>query len=81
MNLATLPVVFRNGQPVQQKSPVAQPTSSNNATQPEATTDTSQTETQTGIINAIARLGELKEKGILTDEEFTAKKAELLARL
>lgn len=81
VNLASLPVVFRNGQPVQQKPPVAQPTSSNDSTQPEATTETSQAETQTGIINAIARLGELKEKGILTDEEFTTKKAELLARL
>jgi hypothetical protein len=33
------------------------------------------------IIVAIERLAALREKGILTDEEFTAKKAELLARL
>jgi hypothetical protein len=33
------------------------------------------------IFAAIERLGDLKAKGILTDEEFTAKKAELLARL
>src|SRR5699024_3649763 len=29
----------------------------------------------------IERLGELKEKGLLTEEEFTAKKAELLDRI
>ncbi len=33
------------------------------------------------IIGAIERLGELNAKGVLTDEEFAAKKAELLARL
>lgn len=81
VNLSNLPVVFRNGQPVQQKPPVAQPTSSPDATPRQAATEIARTETQTGILDAIARLGELKEKGILTDEEFTEKKAELLARL
>lgn len=33
------------------------------------------------IIEAIERLGQLAARGILTDEEFRAKKAELLARL
>jgi hypothetical protein len=33
------------------------------------------------VLDALARLGELKEKGILTEEEFAAKKAELLRRL
>ena len=33
------------------------------------------------IINAIERLAGLHGKGILTDEEFAAKKAELLSRL
>jgi hypothetical protein len=33
------------------------------------------------IIATIERLAQLKEKGILTEEEFAAKKAELLARL
>jgi len=81
VNLTSLPVVFRNGQPIQQKPPVTQPTSSPAAAPPQATTEISRTEDQAGIIDAIARLGELKEKGILTDEEFTAKKAELLKRL
>lgn len=33
------------------------------------------------VIQQIRRLSELHEEGILTDEEFTAKKQELLARL
>lgn len=33
------------------------------------------------IIGAIERLGQLRDKGIVTEEEFKAKKAELLARL
>ena len=33
------------------------------------------------ILAAIERLGELKVRGILTEAEFSAKKAELLSRL
>ena len=33
------------------------------------------------IFSRIERLAELRQKGILTDEEFAAKKTELLARL
>lgn len=33
------------------------------------------------IIDQIRKLAELHEEGILTEEEFTAKKAELLSRL
>lgn len=33
------------------------------------------------VIAAIEKLGDLRSKGILTDEEFAKKKAELLARL
>lgn len=33
------------------------------------------------VISAIERLGQLRERGILTDAEFNAKKAELLSRL
>jgi hypothetical protein len=36
---------------------------------------------QEDVLDALTRLGELKAKGILTEEEFTAKKAELLRRL
>ena len=33
------------------------------------------------VISQVRKLSELHEEGILTDEEFTAKKQELLARL
>jgi hypothetical protein len=33
------------------------------------------------IVGQIRQLSELRDEGILTDEEFTAKKQELLARL
>ena len=33
------------------------------------------------IVSLIGQLGQLKERGILTEEEFTTKKAELLERL
>jgi hypothetical protein len=33
------------------------------------------------ILATLEKLGELKAKGILTDEEFAAKKAELLKKL
>jgi hypothetical protein len=33
------------------------------------------------IFGAIEKLATLKEKGILTDDEYSAKKAELLSRL
>jgi hypothetical protein len=35
----------------------------------------------TSIPEMIARLDELRQKGILTDEEFQQKKSELLAKL
>lgn len=33
------------------------------------------------VIDQIRKLAELHEQGILTDEEFTAKKTELLSRM
>jgi hypothetical protein len=36
---------------------------------------------QAAVLDALAKLGALKEQGILTPEEFDAKKAELLSRL
>jgi hypothetical protein len=40
-----------------------------------------QTETQTSVPDQIAKLAELRDKDILTEEEFEAKKAELLRRI
>lgn len=45
------------------------------------TGDASAPRQETELLNAIERLGELRDKGILTEEEFTAKKADLLSRL
>ena len=33
------------------------------------------------VLAALERLGDLHQRGVLTDEEFAAKKAELLSRL
>ena len=68
VDLSTLPVVSRDGQPVAAPvSPVSPTVPSNGA--------------ETSVFDAIERLGTLKEKGILSEEEFATKKAELLARL
>lgn len=94
INLSTLPVVSINGQPSQVNAPVdppvtpppteAQPIPPTEAT-PEVAAQASPSyetaQSHDTIIDAIARLGELKEKGILTDDEFANKKADLLSRL
>ncbi|GAB2790612.1 SHOCT domain-containing protein [Halomonas shantousis] len=69
VDLASLPVVCRNDQPVPQpaRSPGSTPSDSN--------------QLEESIFSAIERLGDLRAKGILSDEEFAAKKAELLGRL
>ncbi len=88
VNLGTLPVVSRNGQPlsvdkaVDPVPPGASPVATSpTATSPTATPAATGADSHSSILDAIARLGELKEKGILTDEEFSSKKAELLSRL
>jgi len=70
LDLARLPVVSRNGQPIP-----------GGPTPPPPGTVARPAGAETGILDTIARLGELRDKGILTDEEFAAKKAELLQRL
>jgi len=93
VNLASLPLMTRNGHPVpaaqtQAETPAAQPQAAAPAAQappaqaPAAAVDEAvRAAPEAGILTAIERLGDLKEKGILTDEEFTEKKAELLGRL
>lgn len=78
VNLASLPVVSRNGQPVQAPPPpsVAQPgLQGGNPANSGTGGDSS------GIFAAIERLADLKAKGILSEQEFADKKAELLSRL
>jgi hypothetical protein len=36
---------------------------------------------EAGILETLDRLGSLKDKGYITEEEFSAKKADLLGRL
>lgn len=75
VNLATLPVISRNGQTVG----ASEATTRSNAGTNETLAPGSGAPTD--IYQAIEKLAALKESGILTPEEFTTKKAELLARL
>lgn len=79
VDVNSLPVISIDNVPV---TPPAQPQSTTAQTQPapfiQAANSTSQ---EADIFRAIENLAGLKDKGILTDDEFSAKKAELLARL
>ncbi len=73
VDVKTLPVISINNGPVQsQPAPTMQPSPAVN---------TQATAQEADIFGAIEKLASLKEKGILTDAEFSTKKAELLARL
>jgi len=71
IDVASLPVVSRDGMAVQAQAPTFGGFQQN--TQPEAGSP--------DIFAAIERLAGLHAKGLLTDAEFSTKKAELLARL
>ena len=86
VNLSTLPVVSVDGrsqqpqnqnppqdQSWQQPSPASQPGNAAQTAQPPAD--------DRDIFGAIERLGKLHANGLLTDDEFSQKKAELLSRL
>ena len=90
VNLSTLPVVSRNGQSVAQPSQAPAPVeyqqsnsySNSNSNANGITSNQSSGNDQShSVFDALAKLGDLREKGILTDDEFANKKAELLARL
>jgi hypothetical protein len=70
VNLASLPVVSQNGRP----SRTAPPTVS--GSRPPAAAGPSH-----DVLATLERLGALKMSGVLSDEEFNAKKAELLSRI
>jgi hypothetical protein len=95
VELSSLPIVMRDGQavaasPVQAAGPVRMP-----AIEPEGAISTIPKSTvfdsnpippaspaaEADIFATIERLGDLKSKGLLTDDEFNEKKKELLARL
>ncbi len=66
VNLSTLPVVSRNGQPVR--------TMATPAVAPSPPPDAD-------VFTALERLADLKTKGVIDEQEFATKKAELLKRL
>jgi hypothetical protein len=67
VNLSSLPVVMRNGQPVPAQAAAA----------PGARAASGSAE----VMGLLEQLGKLKAQGVLTEEEFAAKKAQLLGRL
>jgi hypothetical protein len=76
IDVASLPVVSSNGQPPR---PVAQqPALPPGVTYPPQAASSAG---QDDVFATIERLAELKAKGILSEEEFAAKKSELLGRL
>jgi hypothetical protein len=79
VNLSSLPVVNRGGVPQEPavETRVANPIVS----EPTRNEPVAQLSGHDDIIATLERLGALKEKGYLSDEEFTSKKAELLGRL
>jgi hypothetical protein len=72
VDVASLPVLSVNGAPVAVESPSAPPVSAPPASPSGGGVD---------VFALIERLAELRAKGILSEEEFAAKKAELLSRL
>ena len=89
IDVASLPVVSTNGQPPRAVSP-AQPARAQDADQgnvaawespPSPSSSASMGGNQQDVFATIEKLAGLKAKGILSDEEFQAKKAELLGRL
>jgi hypothetical protein len=77
VNLSTLQVISINGQPPEKPQTVNSSDSVN--TPPPSAGSLSSSEED--VFSALERLGDLHAKGILTDEEFSRKKEELLQRL
>lgn len=91
INLSTLPVISRGGVPQTPDVPSVTGSGQNSdtnsssessceVTQPPVEPATSST-SQEDVIGTLDRLGELKDKGYITEDEFASKKAELLSRL
>jgi hypothetical protein len=73
VNLSSLPVVSIDGRPPRAPAAAAPP--------PTAPASPAASENEADVFAAIERLAELHGKGILTDDEYGQKKAELLSRL
>jgi hypothetical protein len=84
VDLSRLPVTHRNGQPVALQPVALQPAPvpmTSPAVEVAAGAAAPNSISSSEIISALEKLGELAAKGILTNEEFAAKKAQLLSRL
>jgi hypothetical protein len=94
VHLSSLPVVMRDGQKVittsmEHQNAVAvaavdvppAPMPEQSELQPRAVANAAVNPANFDVFAAIEKLGDLKSKGILTDEEFSEKKKELFARL
>ena len=74
VDVASLPVLSVDGVP--RHAPVSTP-----SPVPQSSVDVSSVGGQADVLATIEKLAELRGKGILSEEEFATKKAELLARL
>jgi Short C-terminal domain len=83
VRVADLPLVFpERGRGPHPSPPAAAPVPSTPGSEARAeTTTTAPPPATEDILKTIERLAELRQKNILTEEEFAAKKAELLSRL
>ena len=80
VNLNQLRVVIRNGQTVND-APQQTPSSNFNNNAPPATNGGMNSVANEDVISSIERLGKLLQQGVVTQQEFESKKAELLQRL
>lgn len=88
VNLASLPVVSRNGvapsqaaPPEPSRSPEASPQSAPDVSTQQPPHGAPQPQATDQILETLEKLGGLLDKGYITQEEFAAKKADLLSRL
>jgi len=76
VNLSSLPVISIDGRPAAAPTPAAAA-----APSPTAPASPAASQNEADVLAAIERLAALHDKGILTDDEYGQKKAELLSRL
>lgn len=88
VNLASLPLISRNGQPYSPPAaPQGMPSPQSPYQAPQNAPQTSQSAGQArgasseDVLAAIEKLGDLKAKGFISEDEFASKKSELLSRL
>ena len=80
--MESLPVVSGGqGQWVAPPPPVQQPAVQAQYATPSSGGANNQPSSREDILGTLERLGSLRERGFITDEEFNAKKADLLNRL